>query len=496
MVKVLEPRPVPVGATVDEALNAQALALCEGAPLEVLDRLPALERLLAAHEAGTSFDAAWRVVIEALVARREALLGGDDQHKRALLRLLARYATAEEASPLLRRLVRDPSVSVRARAGMVLRRLRPVEVALPRADGEGWDSSGWSRGVEPGRLARHTEQGRRAQEERGVLPLATVGEVCEALRLSPGQLRYLCCNNDGFKAPYRSFTRPKRDGGERVICAPKGQLKAAQRAILAEILAKVPVHDAAHGFVPGRSTATAAAPHVGRAILLKFDLKDFFPSLTFFRVVGLYASLGYTVGRGLVELQDLESRAVAPLLAKLTTYSPTPASVGEGWAPQGAPTSPALSNLACRALDARLEGLARSVGGVYTRYADDLTISLEREPGGGVGRLRWWVDQICHQEGFVVRQDKFRVVRDSQRQQVTGLVVNDALRVPREARRRLRAALHNCRRDGVAAHAEGQPERLLSWMQGYASYIHMVHPEEGARLLAEVRALRDAQEAP
>src|SRR5207248_1706229 len=152
-----------------------------------------------------------------------------------------------------------------------------------------------------------------------------------------------------------------------------------------------------------------------------------------------------------------------------------------------AATSPALSNLVCRRLDARLDGLAKRTGGVYTRYADDLTFSL-RKADVNLGRFRWWVDQICHQEGFHINHRKFRVVRASQRQMVTGIVVNDALRIPREDRRRFRAILHNCKVHGVESQARGRAN-FPGWLRGFASYIHMVHPEEGEKLLAQVAEL-------
>src|SRR5204863_1160144 len=123
--------------------------------------------------------------------------------------------------------------------------------------------------------------------------------------------------------------------------------------------------------------------------------------------------------------------------------------------------------LVCRRLDARLEGLARRNKGVFTRYADDLTFSF-KDPKLELGRFRWWVDQVCQQEGFVVNQAKYRVIRDSQRQLVTGIVVNDELRIPREDRRNFRALLHNCRRHGLASQARGRTD-LAAYLRGFAS---------------------------
>ncbi len=258
-----------------------------------------------------------------------------------------------------------------------------------------------------------------------------------------------------------------------------------QRQILDKLLALVPTHPAAHGFVPGRSTVTNAAHHTGARLVLKFDLKDFFPTIHYYRVVGLFARLGYPVGNGRFATDD-DSRHVAPTLARLCCYTPDPRRWGNAVVPQGAPTSPAISNLVCR-LDARLDGLARRNNGAYTRYADDLTFSF-KDAALGVGRFRWWVDQVCHQEGFVVNQGKFHVIRSSQRQLVTGIVVNDELRVPRELRRRFRAILHNCQAHGIESQARDHP-RFAEYLRGFASYVHMVHPDEGAELLRQVEEL-------
>ncbi len=265
-----------------------------------------------------------------------------------------------------------------------------------------------------------------------------------------------------------------------------------QRQILHRILDHVPSHPAAHGFVAGRSTVTNAAPHCGAAVLLKFDLTDFFPALHYYRVMGLFASLGYPVGIGRFSNRD-EAREVAPTLARLCTYTPDPRRFGDGFMPQGAPTSPALSNLVCRTLDARLDGLASRNGGAYTRYADDLADFLPSPPGSTSRRSAGSAGgsiRFATRRGSLSTRSKFvqGVIRRSQRQTVTGIVTNDALRVPRDQRRRFRAMLHNCRVHRVASQARGNPG-FADYLRGFASYLHMVHPEEGAELLRQVDEL-------
>jgi RNA-directed DNA polymerase len=337
-----------------------------------------------------------------------------------------------------------------------------------------------------GRIFRH-DVGRSVQEAAGVLPIENVGALRERLGIaSPRQLGWMLRACEG--GPYRSFTIPKSSGEPRRIDAPVAQLCMIQRRILKGILSRVPPHEAAHGFVQGRSTVTNAAGHVGQKLLVKFDLKDFFPTITYWRVVGLFASLGYNVGRLHISTED-DSRNVAPVLARLCCFTAEPETFGSGYAPQGAPTSPAISNLILRGLDARLAGIASTMGGVYTRYAD-VTFSFPTD--GGVGRLRWWVEEVCRQEGFVVNQEKFRVIRASQRQQVTGVVVNDCLRVPRTERRKFRAILHNCQKHGIESQARGRTD-MVGYLRGYASYINMIHPQEGQELLARVEALLGAE---
>lgn len=128
------------------------------------------------------------------------------------------------------------------------------------------------------------------------------------------------------------------------------------------------------------------------------------------------------------------------------------------------------------------------MGAAYTRYADDLTFSFRAEPERGVGRFLWWVDQACQQEGFVENSRKRRVLRASRQQRVTGVVVNSGLFVPREARRRFRATLANCRKHGVESQARGR-ERFREYLIGYAAYVKMVQPELGEEMLREARAL-------
>ena len=158
--------------------------------------------------------------------------------------------------------------------------------------------------------------------------------------------------------------------------------------------------------------------------------------------------------------------------------------------PQGACTSPGLSNQVARRLDRRLQGLAAKLGLTYTRYADDLTFSGTEEFNGRVGYLLARVRHIAEDEGFAVNAKKTRVLRRNAAQRVTGLVVNDRPGVARKEVRRLRAILHHAHREGLERQNRENRPNFLSWLEGKIAYVAMVRPEVGARLRGEFHALR------
>jgi hypothetical protein len=263
------------------------------------------------------------------------------------------------------------------------------------------------------------------------------------------------CRSGDFHELYRVTTIPKRSGGERSIEEPAAALKIFQRKLLVEYLEKPALHDACHGFRKGFSIATNAKPHTGKPVVINLDMKDFFPTVSAARVYGLFRSLGF------------EDRALRFV---------TDACVFQGRIPQGAPTSPMIANLVCRRLDARLTGLAKKIGGAYTRYADDMTFS------GGETIVRYIpvIKSIIEAEGFFVSLPKLRIHRQGRRQDVTGLTVNSKVSVPRAIRRRLRAAVHQFMENGKAewkGHEIGMSE-----LRGHINYVTSIQPEVGEKL--------------
>ncbi|HVY48490.1 MAG TPA: reverse transcriptase family protein [Minicystis sp.] len=324
-------------------------------------------------------------------------------------------------------------------------------------------------------------------EAAGLPLLSTPADVAGALGVTVAELRWLCFHADASDKPhYVYFEVPKRSGGTRLLSAPQKKLAAAQAWILDHVLARLPVEGPAHGFVRGRSTVTNAASHVARDVVVNLDLSDFFPTISFARVRGLFQRMGY-------------SPAVATVFALLTTEPPRRkiaydgkpywVAVGDRGLPQGACTSPALSNLVAKKLDRRLAGVARKMGFAYTRYADDLTFSLPARHRGEIGLLLARVRHVVTEEGFALNPKKGRVQRKGGRQQVTGIVVNERPGVPREEVRRLRAILHAARKTGLEAqNREGRPD-FAAHVRGRIAYLHMVDAAKAAPLLAALDAL-------
>ncbi len=152
--------------------------------------------------------------------------------------------------------------------------------------------------------------------------------------------------------------------------------------------------------------------------------------------------------------------------------------------PQGAPTSPALSNQVVRKLDKRLLGVAKKLGLTYTRYADDLTFSGGEELATKIGWLLAKVRHIAQEEGFAVNEKKTRVMRRSAAQTVTGVVVNDKPSLSREELRRLRAILHRAKTEGLESQNREKRPNFRAWLTGKIAFVSMIRPDVGAKLKA------------
>jgi len=334
--------------------------------------------------------------------------------------------------------------------------VRRAEKAIARA--ERADRVREQRRVAPTFLGRGVSQGMEfgpadgdALASRGLLHLESFADLAAALDLSPEKLQWLTYERTASSIDhYTRFEIPKRTGGVRLISSPKPALRVAQEWVRARILSQLTPHPAAMAFRPGVSIVDNAQRHVRAGIVVRIDLKDFFPSITLPRVRGFFRSLGYNPG-------------TATVLALLCTDAPR-VRLTHG---------------------TRTEVVA--VGQRYTRYADDLTFSRPvGSPDVSPAALIKIVTKIVNAEGFRVKGSKTRLHRTGGRQTVTGWVVNGegAPRVPRKLRRQIKAAIHNLENGKPLPEGES-----LARLQGYAAYIAMTNPAVGRAMLDRIAAI-------
>lgn len=275
-------------------------------------------------------------------------------------------------------------------------------------------------------------------------PLRSSRDVANYFGVAHGRMLWTL-----YKAPddvrYRHFEIPKRTGGMRPIHSPRGMVRDLQDALKSDLDKLYRAHPNAHGFIAARNVATNAASHVGKRWVYNVDLEDFFPTINFGRVRGLFMRPPF----------DMAPPAAA-VCAQIVTY--------RNGLPQGASTSPVLSNLIARALDRNLLLLARRHRLAYSRYADDITFSSNdsvfpahlaiQEPmldGGTKIFAGDALTQVISQCGFTINSKKVRLQRRGTLQSVTGLPVNTRVNVARERIRRIRAMLHAWSKFGVEA---------------------------------------------
>lgn len=303
--------------------------------------------------------------------------------------------------------------------------------------------------------------------------------------------------DDVMRAPrYRLRSIKKANGHPRVLEIPPESLRVLQRRLLHRVLDQVRPHDAAHGFVPGRSVHTHAATHVSRALVIRLDLADFFPSISGARVFLLFRALGYDVHMAnllTAMCVTQQTRAVLRVDMRGASFDQIAAAnerFGANHLPQGAPTSPAIANLCAFALDVRLRAWAASFGASYTRYADDLVFSGDAAFAARYRDFIITARAIISAEGWRLNPQKTRVMRASVRQSFTGLVVNERLNVPRDAFDRLKARVHR-----FATYGNATPDATdeCAVLLGHVAWLAQSHPARAAKLRAKVQAAQVAQ---
>lgn len=277
--------------------------------------------------------------------------------------------------------------------------------------------------------------------------LKTREDVAQILGIKDVSLRYFLYK----KRPenmYSSFSIPKRDGTMRQISAPANQLKKIQQK-LAEILVQVyKPKVCAYGFIPGKNILQNAQKHTHKGLILNIDLKDFFTQIHFGRVRGMLMAKPYAIGT-----------EAATTIAQIACLN--------GCLPQGAPSSPIITNMICAPLDNALMVLAKDTGCTYTRYADDISFSTYKaefdrslayidESGVHLGET---LMSILKKNSFEVNQNKITLRPCNTRQEVTGLTVNEFPNVRRSFVKQIRAILHSCEKYGLAAAAKAYIEK-------------------------------------
>lgn len=315
-----------------------------------------------------------------------------------------------------------------------------------------------------------------------VPPATTLIDLASLLDIHPVDLGWVTSYSNTTQ--HYHYRRHKKRGtsAKRLIEIPKPLLKMAQSALLKNIVETVPNHESSCAFQLGKSVFDFVNPHTNKDFSLKMDLKDFFPSITSGRVFRIFHALGYpeTIAKTLTRTCtnstpiDLLEKAKMPLVDRHLFNSPH--------LPQGAPTSPALANLAAFRLDCRLAGLAKSEGANYTRYADDLLFSGDREFHRKAKRFHATVLAVIYDEGFLPNPRKTRFMPKSKSQRAAGLIFNEKPNVSRPEFDRLKAILSNCvRHDWESQNRESHPE-FREQLLGRIQWVASSNPARGEKL--------------
>jgi retron-type reverse transcriptase len=291
----------------------------------------------------------------------------------------------------------------------------------------------------------------------GLPAFATIEGLASQMRLSQGLLQSLIYYPNYH---YKVYKLKKKSGGYREIAQPSRAMKGAQSWILRKILDKLSSSVNSTGFEKGESILTNALPHIGAHVVLNLDIEDFFHSVSAKHVYNVFKSVGY-------------SKKISHALTCLTTYN--------HYLPQGAPTSPKLANLTCQRLDARIQGYSGPKGIVYTRYADDITLSALNE--SRIRKAKPMIERIIANEGFTVNISKTQVSGTRKRKEVTGLVISEAsVGVGRTRYRQLRAEIHKM--------ISSEPE-MLPYINGWLSYTKSVDKSTYLKLIKYIKKLQE-----
>ena len=336
-------------------------------------------------------------------------------------------------------------------------------------------------------LLKNKTNNLEALQKNGLPKIANVEDLAKVLDTSVSELRFLAYHRFVSKiSHYIRYAIPKKSGGVRNISAPMPRLKSVQRAILDQLLSKVSISEFAHGFASEKSIVSNAKPHLKADIVVNMDLKDFFPTLNYKRILGLIKKLGFSDQIAII----LSLICTEPIEEKVKIDGEIFfINEGERLLPQGAPTSPMLTNIICYRMDQRMAGIARKLGFTFTRYADDMTFSGSEETRKNLKKLIWQTRAVIKDEGFNIHPDKTRIMANGNRKEVTGIVVNEKASVPRAKMKAFRALLFQIEKDGPNGKKWGDSSDLMASIMGFARYVYMVDPVKGKKYLQQVNAI-------
>ncbi|EPD92519.1 retron St85 family RNA-directed DNA polymerase [Paenibacillus sp. HGH0039] len=302
----------------------------------------------------------------------------------------------------------------------------------------------------------------KALNEQGLPVIFDNNHLSLLMGIESKILGHYIMNSNKF---YKEYQIAKSNGSLRTISTPSYNMKTIQRWVLDNVLSSFAIHSNAFGFVKGRNIKDNALLHTKKKVVLNIDIKNFFPTIKFDRIFYMFYHHGYT-------------KELSYTLAALTTYN--------GSLPQGAPTSPYISNILCQRMDKRLLALAKKMNADYSRYADDITMS-------GDENVRQYIEtikSIIINEGFDINYKKLRLQTDNNMQEVTGLIVNEDVKVKRKYKKRLEQHIYYCKKFGVYSHLKKIESESKSYFKEYlygiANFIKMIEPDEGLEFLKKL----------
>ena len=290
--------------------------------------------------------------------------------------------------------------------------------------------------------------------------LPIIADINHFSKLVGLNYEYVCSMAYSPKHFYRSFTIKKSNGKNRQIDEPLPDLKKVQRWILDEILSRLSISPYAKAFVKGRNLKHNARFHRGQNVLVTLDIKDFFPSIKIIDVYNIFIGFGYR-------------KNIAFFLANLCCL--------DDILPQGAPTSPYLSNLKMRNFDKKISAFCNKNKWRYTRYADDLTFSGDIN----VKYLLKIVNNCVFENGFRLNSEKTRIAKKNARQEVTGIVVNHHMQIMKTDRKLIRQQIYYIKKFGLESHLDYLQEHRANYifhLLGRINFALFINPKDASMM--------------